>query len=84
MYTEEEIDQLDNYIKHNRDYLFVHAALQQLADKYLLKDRHTGKIYETPQYMYIVMAMVLFSDYDKETRLRRIKSFYNDVSTFKC
>lgn len=83
MYTEEEIDQLDNYIKHNRDYLFVYAALQQLADKYLLKDRHTGRIYETPQYMYIVMAMVLFSNYDKETRLRRIKSFYNDVSTFK-
>ena len=83
MYSEEEIDHLDNFIKHNRDYLFVYAALQQLADKYLLKDRHTGKIYETPQYMYIVMAMVLFSNYDKSKRLKQIKSFYNDVSTFK-
>lgn len=83
LYNEEEIDQLDNYIKHNRDYLFVYAGLQQLVDKYLLKDRHTSQIFETPQYMYMLISMVLNSDQPKESRLRYIKSFYNDVSTFK-
>ena len=83
LYSVEEIDQLDNYIKHNRDYLFVYAGLQQLVDKYLLKDRHTNKVYETPQYMYMLISMVLFSDQPKDVRLRKIKAFYNDISTFK-
>jgi len=83
LYSIEEIDQLDNYIKHNRDYLFVYAGLQQLVDKYLLKDRHTNKVYETPQYMYMLISMVLFSDQPKDVRLRKIKAFYNDISTFK-
>ena len=83
LYSPEELDQLDNYIKHNRDYLFVYAGLQQLVDKYLLKDRHTNKVYETPQYMYMLISMVLFSDQKNDVRLRRIKAFYNDISTFK-
>ena len=82
-YTEDELDQLDNYIKHNRDYLFVYAGLQQLVDKYLLKDRQSNKVYETPQYMYMLISMVLFSDQNKDVRLRKIKAFYNDTSTFK-
>ena len=82
-YTEDELDQLDNYIKHNRDYLFVYAGLQQLVDKYLLKDRQSNKVYETPQYMYMLISMVLFRDQNKDVRLRKIKSFYNDISTFK-
>jgi len=83
LYSVEELEQLDNYIKHNRDYLFVYAGLQQLVDKYLLKDRHTNKVYETPQYMYMLISMVLFSDQPKDVRLRKIKAFYNDISTFK-
>jgi len=82
-YSADELDQLDNYIKHNRDYLFVYAGLQQLVDKYLLKDRHTNKVYETPQYMYMLISMVLHSDQPSNIRLRKIKSFYNDISTFK-
>ena len=82
-YTEDELDQLDNYIKHNRDYLFVYAGLQQLVDKYLLKDRQSNNVYETPQYMYMLISMVLFSDQNKDVRLRKIKAFYNDTSTFK-
>ena len=82
LYTEEEINQLDNFIKHNRDYMFVYAGLQQLVDKYLLKDRSTGKIYETPQYMYMLIAMILNSN-EENNRLKAVKSFYNDISTFE-
>ena len=82
LYTEEEINQLDNFIKHNRDYMFVYAGLQQLVDKYLLKDRSTGKIYETPQYMYMLIAMILNSN-EVNNRLKAVKSFYNDISTFE-
>ena len=82
MYNEEELDQLDNLLKHNRDYLFVYGGLQQLVDKYLLKDRSTGRVFETPQYMYMLIAMVLFSR-SGENRIKNIKSFYNDISTFK-
>ena len=82
MYNEEELDQLDNLLKHNRDYLFVYGGLQQLVDKYLLKDRSTGRVFETPQYMYMLIAMVLFSR-SGENRIKSIKSFYNDISTFK-
>ena len=82
LYSKEEIAQLDNFIKHNRDYMFVYAGLQQLVDKYLLKDRTTGKVYETPQYMYMLIAMILNSN-EKENRLKAVKSFYNDISTFE-
>lgn len=82
LYTREEIDTLDNYIKHNRDYMFVYAGLQQLVDKYLLKDRSSGQIYETPQYMYMLIAMILNSNVEKD-RLKAVKSFYNDISTFE-
>lgn len=82
LYTKEEVAQLDNFIKHNRDYMFVYAGLQQLVDKYLLKDRTTGKIYETPQYMYMLIAMILNSN-ETENRLKAVKSFYNDISTYE-
>ena len=82
LYSEDEIEQLERVIRHNRDYLFVYAGLQQLVDKYLLKDRTTSKIYETPQYMYMLIAMILNSN-EKENRLKAVKSFYNDISSFE-
>jgi len=82
LYTEEEIEQLDKVIRHNRDYLFVYAGLQQLVDKYLLKDRSTGKIYETPQYMYMLIAMILNSN-ETDNRIKSVKGFYNDISSFE-
>lgn len=81
LYTEQECNKLDAVIKHNRDYTFVYSALQQLVDKYLLKDRITSKVYETPQFMYMLIGMTLFAK--ESDRLTKIKSFYNDVSTFK-
>ena len=83
-YSDEEVDKLNSYIKHDRDFNFTYAGLQQLIDKYLLKDRSTGETFETPQYMYMMIAATLFGDYKQgEERLRHIKSFYNDISKMK-
>ena len=83
-YTEEEIKRLDNTIKHKRDYDLVYAGLQQLIDKYLLKDRSTDTTYETPQYMYMLICMTLLAkEEDSNRRHSLIKDLYNDLSTFK-
>jgi ribonucleoside-diphosphate reductase alpha chain len=81
-YTEAEINQIDKWIKHSRDFNLTYAGIQQLVDKYLLKDRFSGKIYETPQYMYMLIAMTIFMDY-KTDRLKWVKKFYDHVSLFK-
>jgi ribonucleoside-diphosphate reductase alpha chain len=82
-YTEDEIDGLNDIIKHERDFDFSYAGLQQCVDKYLIKNRSTGKTYETPQYMYMLIAMVLFSDYEGSRRLEYVRKFYNATSTWK-
>tara|TARA_Y100000034_G_scaffold133922_1_gene200915 strand:- start:7 stop:2292 length:2286 start_codon:yes stop_codon:yes gene_type:complete len=82
-YTEQEIDELDNYLDHSRDLNFSYAAVKQLEGKYLVQNRVTGKIYESAQFLYILVAASLFSDYPKETRLDYIKRFYDAVSLFK-
>ena len=83
-YSEDEIKKIDNIIKHRRDYNFVYAGLQQLIDKYLLKDRSTGVMYETPQYMYMLICMTLLAkEKDENHRRGLIKDLYNDLSTFK-
>ncbi|MGO2477918.1 MAG: class 1a ribonucleoside-diphosphate reductase subunit alpha, partial [Pseudoalteromonas sp.] len=80
---EQEIDELDNYLDHDRDLNFSYAAVKQLEGKYLVQNRVTGKIYESAQFLYILVAASLFSDYPKETRLDYIKRFYDAVSLFK-
>ena len=82
-YTEQEIDQLDQYLDHSRDLNFSYAAVKQLEGKYLVQNRVTGEIYESAQFLYILVAASLFSDYPKETRLDYIKRFYDAVSMFK-
>jgi ribonucleoside-diphosphate reductase alpha chain len=83
-YTEEEINKFNKVIKHKRDYNFVYAGLQQLIDKYLLKDRNTGEVFETPQFMYMLIAMTLFADeYEGDERVKKVQSYYNDISLFK-
>lgn len=83
-YSAAEIKKLDNIIKHKRDYNFVYAGLQQLTDKYLLKDRSTNRMYETPQYMYMLICMTLMSDTEDPVQRRSlIKDLYNDLSMFK-
>ena len=82
-YSREEFDDLNAYIDHSRDMTFSYAAVKQLEGKYLVQNRVTRQIYETPQFLYILVAMCLFSKYPKETRLDYVKRFYDAVSTFK-
>lgn len=81
-YTTEEIDEINSLIQHQRDYDFTYAGLQQLIDKYLVKDRSTDKVYETPQYAFILIAMTVFSDY-KENRFEHIENLYDMLSKHK-
>jgi ribonucleoside-diphosphate reductase alpha chain len=82
-YTEEELNRLGDYIKHKRDYLFTYAGLRQVVDKYLVQDRSTGQVYETPQFMYMMIAATKFSQYPKETRLSYVKRYYDAISKHK-
>ncbi|QEY26437.1 class 1a ribonucleoside-diphosphate reductase subunit alpha [Neisseria zalophi] len=82
-YSREEFDELNDYIDHSRDMTFSYGAVKQLEGKYLVQNRVTRQIYETPQFLYILVAMCLFAKYPKETRLDYVKRFYDAVSTFK-
>ena len=82
-YTDEEWAKINTFIDHDRDYIFTYAGLQQVVDKYLVQDRLTKEIYETPQYMYMLCAVFKFSNYPVETRLDYIRKYYNAVSKHK-
>ncbi len=82
-YTEEEIETLDSYIRHKRDENFTYAGMRQVVDKYLVQDRSTGEIFETPQYMYMMIAATLFANYPAETRMHYVRRYYDATSLFK-
>ncbi|MGH8814063.1 MAG: ATP cone domain-containing protein, partial [Advenella sp.] len=82
-YTREEFDELNSYIDHSRDMRFSYGAVKQLEGKYLVQNRVNHEIYESPQFLYILVAACLFSKYPKETRLSYIKGFYDATSLFK-
>ena len=82
-YSQEEIEKVDSFIDHNRDYLFTYAGLRQVVDKYLVQDRSTNEVYETPQFMYIMIALTIFRDYPKETRLSYVRRYYDAISKHK-
>ena len=82
-YTEEEITAMDDFIDHSRDLNFSYAAVKQLEGKYLVQNRVSGQVFESAQFLYVLIAACLFSGYDKERRLDYIKRFYDAVSTFK-
>ena len=82
-YSEEEWDRINSFVDHERDYLFTYAGLRQVVDKYLVQDRSTGKHYESPQQMYIMIAATLFANYPTETRLDYVRRYYNAISTHK-
>ena len=82
-YSEEEFEKLQSFIDHSRDYLFTYAGLRQVVDKYLVQDRSNGDLYETPQFMYILIAATIFSKYPKETRLDYVKRYYDAISKHK-
>jgi ribonucleoside-diphosphate reductase alpha chain len=82
-YTSEEIEVLDSYIKHKRDENFTYAGMRQVVDKYLVQDRSTGEIFETPQFMYMMIAATLFANYPAETRMHYVRRYYDATSRFK-
>jgi ribonucleoside-diphosphate reductase alpha chain len=79
-YSEEEIDSANSFIRHDRDYLFTYAGLRQVVDKYLVQDRNSGGVYETPQFMYMMIALTIFAEYPKQTRLSYVKRYYDAIS----
>ena len=73
---------MQGIIDHERDYLFTYAGLRQIVDKYLVQDRSTGALYETPQFMYLLISATIFSKYPKEVRLDYIKKYYDILASF--
>jgi len=82
-YSKEEIQRSDSYIDHDRDYLFTYAGLRQIVDKYLVQDRSGGGVYETPQFMYMMIALTIFAEYPKETRMSYVRRYYDAISKHK-
>ena len=79
-YTKEEWEEINSWIDHSRDFLFTYAGLRQVVDKYLVQDRSTNEVYETPQFMYIMIAATLFQNYSLETRLDYVRRYYDAIS----
>jgi len=82
-YSDEDWVKIDSWIDHSRDYLFTYAGLRQVVDKYLVQDRSSGEIYETPQYMYMMIAVTLFAEYPLTERLNYVKKYYDAISKHK-
>ena len=82
-YSKEDIEKANGYIDHSRDFLFTYAGLRQVVDKYLVQDRSTGKVYETPQQMYMMISLTIFAEYPKEKRLNYVKRYYDAISRHK-
>ena len=82
-YSDGELEKVNTYIDHQRDFLFTYAGLRQVVDKYLVQDRSTGKVYESPQFMYMMIALTIFQDYPKETRLNYVRRYYDAISKHK-
>lgn len=81
-YDKAEFEQLDSYIKHDRDETFTYVGMEQFRGKYLVQDRLTKKSFETPQILYMMIAATLFADYPKADRLKWVKDYYDAISQF--
>ena len=81
-YNYEEWCELNNAIDHNRDFSIAYIGMEEFREKYLLKNRSTGSFFETPQMAYMLIAMTLFSNYPKETRMKYVIDYYDAISKF--
>ena len=79
-YRDEEWDKIDSFVKHDRDENLTYVAMEQLRGKYLVQNRVSGEIFETPQMCYILIAATLFNSYPKETRLQWVREYYDAIS----
>jgi ribonucleoside-diphosphate reductase alpha chain len=82
-YEKKDFDRMENWIVHERDYTFTYAGLRQVIDKYLVQDRSNGDIYETPQFMYMMISATVFAKYPKSKRMTFVKKYYDAISQFK-
>ena len=82
-YSAADLSVLNSFIDHKRDFSIAYVGMEQFRGKYLIKNRSNGRIYETPQFAYMLIAMVLFRNYPKETRLKWVKDLYDATSTFE-
>jgi ribonucleoside-diphosphate reductase alpha chain len=82
-YSDEEWIKINSWIDHDRDFLFTYAGLRQVVDKYLVQDRSSGEVFETPQYMYMMIALTLFAEYPLSSRLDYVKRYYDAISKHK-
>ena len=83
LYSTEELEKINSFIDHSRDLTFTYAGLRQVVDKYLVQDRISKKVFETPQFMYMMISLVIFSRYPKEVRLSYVRKYYDAISNFK-
>jgi ribonucleoside-diphosphate reductase alpha chain len=79
-YTEDEWKIIDLFLDHDKDENYTYAAIAQLAEKYLVQNRATGQIYETPQIRYAVAAATAFHNEPKDKRLKYVKEYYECAS----
>jgi len=82
-YNKEEIEKVETFLDHDRDFLFTYAGLRQVVDKYVVQDRSSTQVYETPQFMYMLVALTKFANYPKETRLSYVRRYYDAISKHK-
>ncbi|ALO34941.1 ribonucleotide-diphosphate reductase subunit alpha [Colwellia sp. MT41] len=82
-YTQDDFEHMEKFLDHSRDLAFSYAAVKQLEGKYLVQNRVTGEIYESAQFLYLLVAACLFAKYPSETRLQYVEKFYHAISTFK-
>ena len=83
VYDEKDFNRMESWVSHTRDYDFTYAGLRQVIDKYLVQDRSNGMVFETPQFMYMLIAATIFANYPKETRMTYVKKYYDATSKFK-
>ena len=82
-YTDEEWNKISSWVDHDRDYLFTYAGLRQVVDKYLVQDRSSGSVFETPQYAYMLVSATIFANYPQATRLSYVRRYYDAISKHK-
>jgi ribonucleoside-diphosphate reductase alpha chain len=82
-YDKSEFDRMNLWLDHTRDYNFTYAGLRQVIDKYLVQDRSSGEVYETPQFMYMLISATIFAKYAKDKRMTYVKKYYDAISRFK-
>jgi len=82
-YDKKDFDRMELWIDHDRDYTFTYAGLRQVIDKYLVQDRSNNQVFETPQFMYMLIAATIFANYPKNKRMSYVKKYYDAISQFK-